>query len=886
MDTEAANDTKPLGCDQNKLSLPDAAPCPFADYRRARDAWMKGDTTTRDIALCYGEETAKQLITSWGENKPSTTEADHQHDQDEAANETNSGEMREQDDTALLSTYHLGIGTALAGRLTAGMEVNPEVLSILREHLHRMRGEGMTTTEQVSTLYYLIEQREVPEYTQEFPDLMQNLGLDVDVNLDARCMPGPTPVMRWMESELWETFLDWYEGTIGFESEALQNMRGSPTLPASELEEWRVWSGMIPRRQPRSRSRTPQRDHRGPGQRPEEGDASSLMHWDNREDSRHREGTRRRRTHVRGERGRERSREGRGGRRVPSTREERVRSRVTQEVRQLVPRHCPESEPWEPSGTGASASTEPPRGGSRREPDMDIIQATGRWFKYFGLRQRGQENHQPANAMTRELQHELQEELRGLSEWNLGMMNRALLRLMGMLFIESARVMIQVQELRLRAQSTELVEVEIEEDDDESLYMQLSAKASTRTWSDLLSQLVQTAGDGNPGRRCLMEGLRRRIAQSLYLESDKGAQLHATLVSAAADLQDENPVSCDTADNDQVNIEKWWEELKKHMTFGEAATCSASSGDIMVRTGSTKETEGHSCRQVQAWEAERQSETVIDLEPDAELVECEEEEERQNQRDLELFLSHEAGVYQNWEDWVLLNTPNRAKRRRLLVSVPQPGVEANSSVGPVEASLPLPAGTMHFEINLKVQHVDEPVAPPTTTASLGTPEGTTDKPLDINSEVYNRAYETWKDGLVSDTAVERIFGADWLFLFQVTHAGVEDSTLAPLDFPPQGPTTHPANTLEATQGIVATTMCNESEGASAGPAGMWTGQLREGGDGCLDLDDSLDREGDYEGQADELPPSMTGAEDTGLGSDVEGLRAETAKGVDVEGKPA
>ena len=74
---------------------------------------------------------------------------------------------------------------------------------MIREHLYRQRGQGMTVREQASTIYQLMESRGCREYLDMVPRLLEEVGLDVDIDLSARCLPGPTPFMVWVETEMW-----------------------------------------------------------------------------------------------------------------------------------------------------------------------------------------------------------------------------------------------------------------------------------------------------------------------------------------------------------------------------------------------------------------------------------------------------------------------------------------------------------------------------------------------------------------------------------------------------------------------------------------------------------------------------------------------------------
>ena len=49
--------------------------------------------------------------------------------------------------------------------------------------------------------------------------------------------------------------------------------------------------------------------------------------------------------------------------------------------------------------------------------------------------------------------------------------------------------------------------------------------------------------------------------------------------------------------------------------------------------------------------------------------------------------------------------------------------------------------------------------------------------LDPTSDLYHRAYQSWRVGELDDKGVVNIFGDEWLFLFQVNKEGLEGETL-------------------------------------------------------------------------------------------------------------
>ena len=234
--------------------------------------------------------------------------------------------------------------------------------------------------------------------------------------------------------------MDEYEGTMGHETAGVQALRGQETLSDEERRAWRRWAGTRPVTRTRGRSRSPRRasDHvaGGPGRRgqegddeEEQGDVASFMHKGGRRDSREPSGDRRRRWRDEGA-GRDRSRERRATTRG-GAREERIRQRVTRETRHLVPAGGCWAE-WGEGGGGrehargsnsvevASASTGQRRTADRTGDEMDVLQATGEWFVILGLRDVGEEQMEPSNAITKERQARARSLLTGLSERDLG----------------------------------------------------------------------------------------------------------------------------------------------------------------------------------------------------------------------------------------------------------------------------------------------------------------------------------------------------------------------------------------------------------------------------------------------------------------------------------
>ena len=404
-----------------------AAGVSMADYYRMRNAWLRGLLTYEEIETTHGNWVKEVLRKRWGSNnsddggaesEPCRLPADPRNvgnDKDPHQTTERRGDRdREETEEETDETVHMSLVTSIqlvaAHHFTAALAMDdmPLIHRIARDQLGRLRREGWTKQQQASALFVLVQDRHCPEYIQRFPWLLADLGLELDVNLAPSCLPAPGPVLTWLEAELWDLFLDWYEATVGAETDGLQRLRERPTMSNAEMEQWRTWatSGTTSTRHTRTRSRSPRREA-GPtvagGDEEQLGDETSLMHRGGRGnswgDSGHESRGRRRSRHRR--RSRSRNRYGSAAA-EPSNREARIRQRITGETRHLVPR-CREN------STNRWAAESPPGGAagshvntSRRavpssvNSEMDLLEATGRWLRLTGLRREGEEGASPA----------------------------------------------------------------------------------------------------------------------------------------------------------------------------------------------------------------------------------------------------------------------------------------------------------------------------------------------------------------------------------------------------------------------------------------------------------------------------------------------------------
>ncbi|CAE7494044.1 ANKRD50, partial [Symbiodinium microadriaticum] len=756
-------------------TLPLPAPGPLGDagislteYWRLLDKVNSGAISMDEVETTYGTRVMMHLQglqaeTTIAEGMLEETDGNHLRRQGvHLGEELNAAEIppnteEEQDDVTNLVTTTMTVitGGSLPWMASSMEEWSDPILSLAKEHLHRQRGEGTTAREQASTIYYMVQARQVPEYLDLLPDLLETLGLEVDIDMNCRVLPGPTPFIQWIEAELWEHFLDYYEAGIGAETTTLGSLRASPTMPQAERDEWRLGDTpqdpaqegnlridvaaqeidemigilTVPVLAPEGVGVKMRRAQLDEQQESEKGSREKLDSWCLQPAERKR---------IR------RQEQGNRPRRV------QLHDRGVREE---------EGESWTLSRQLESGS-----------PYWVFEHLV---TKQWSLRMQSPEKRK------REL-------LKGLSDTDLGVMTRALLRLMGMLYIEAARLLTQVQDDRRRAEMVD-VEVELDEEDDESLYVQtLLSVTAKETWEGLLQALVKKADTDFAATKGLLQGLRRRIGDSLYLHTSRGAQLQAALVAATYGGDHFTQETCATPDNDEELITAWWNKLKQHMELGREETGARGSEDEQpVPVLAALSSPDHPAGAVEAWEHERQLILAEETEQETQENRRAEEERVQEEDDARLFAEHEAAKYKDWENWLVLNTETVPKRRRLLIQAEEPGREGARRLG--GAQLDLPRQLNRFRVTMEVVEQAELPDQGTNTATSwsaghvhegqGAQRARGSTQLDIDGDMYTRAYTAWRHGVIDDQAVTALFGADWLFLFQVNMHGVDGDTL-------------------------------------------------------------------------------------------------------------
>ena len=397
-----------------------------------------------------------------------------------------------------------------------------------------------------------------------------------------------------------------------------------------------------------------------------------------------------------------------------------------------------------------------------------------------------------------------------------------------MLYIEAARLVTQVQDARRR--NTELVEVEVEEDDDESIYMQGMVKMMRpRPWEDLLQQLVAMADGGAEADAGLLAGLRRRIDNSLFLQTPQGRQLQAVLIAAGtggrADL-----VACETEENDGIRLEEWWSKLKSFMNLGGEEESSARGSDEVLAVPAPTAVNflanpAHAPGQVEDWENERlqlQREHEREREQVArELGDREAEVERQAAADLRLFEQYEGERFKDWENWLVLNTPNRPKRRRLVVATGHPDGDAPSSAGS-RAELWVPGRLDAMRVTMHLETVEDL---PTQLEEENKHVG--GRRLEWQDERFQRVYETWKAGDITNQGVISLYGDDWLMLFEVTRDGPGGGDTLLSGDGPGNVSEASAASMTVNVGPMVTQIDDGSHGGHDGGGSGWGDRLRE-----------------------------------------------------------
>ncbi|CAE7857923.1 unnamed protein product, partial [Symbiodinium microadriaticum] len=425
--------------------------------------------------------------------------------------------------------------------------------------------------------------------------------------------------------------------------------------------------------------------------------------------------------------------------------------------------------------------------GHQRRPRLPEtrIQASSEWLRVMGLRRPGQENTEPANAMTRTSQQNARIMLRQQSEQGLVQMYRALMRVMGMLFIEATRILIDEHDERRRG--GEMVDVTLdEEEDDESIYMQAHIHTSLQgTWAAQLQKLVEQVDSEGPRQKGVARALLRRIEQSLFLQSARGAQLQAALVAVVGSKAEEAD-TCDTHENDGDEVERWWSILKKHMDLMRDDTQARGSRDSLTEVpGLGGEVIYPTQVDIETMAADQEEAREEQRMRELQQAERERDEAVQQERDRQLFEAHEAQRFRDWEQWTVLHEPVEHKRRRLVLTghySRPPQVVQGEEVE--RATIPVPMDLRHFHA---VLHFDyEPTGDVELAAQSHGMAGARGLPaepppeqtqshngMEVGGPTFLRTQQAWRAGHITDAGVSEIFGNEWLLFFRLEEADTQ-----------------------------------------------------------------------------------------------------------------
>ena len=233
------------------------------------------------------------------------------------------------------------------------------------------------------------------------------------------------------------------------------------------------------------------------------------------------------------------------------------------------------------------------------------------------------------------------------------------------------------------------------------------------------------------------------------------------------------PESCDTLANDEEQVEEWWTKLRAYMDLGDGSEARGSMEGPPPEPlyAGPEPTQPD----IDTWEAERQ---IIDLESREAEQFAEErarEEAQQAEQYAALYQAHEAMEYRDWEQWVVLNTPVVAKRRRVVLTRHDTPAGFPLRDGPgeaVAADIPNDLRNFHLTMRFDQQEAVPEVKPVTTSSSRGR-VGADDG---FGGELFfRRVHQAWDRGQISDEGVLNVHGHEWLLFFQMARGVTIDS---------------------------------------------------------------------------------------------------------------
>eukprot|EP00439_Symbiodinium_sp_Y106_P035030 s1619_g4.t1 len=215
-----------------EAGLPPPAPHGFGNfglsetvYQRLWDAWRQGGLSVAEIRACHGPQVAQMVVDQWGKlpietymlgTSPAT--------RDQAGNEAGpSGAEEDKDEAALLQGWWwlLPVGMAMPSS-------EDPFFCLARNMAIYLRRQGASMTVLATVLQELAWDRGDREYNLRYEDYLYRLGLPWECDRDRsdEIDPHHRDVLVWLETELWNDYVDWVEEETGFESEHVMDLRG------------------------------------------------------------------------------------------------------------------------------------------------------------------------------------------------------------------------------------------------------------------------------------------------------------------------------------------------------------------------------------------------------------------------------------------------------------------------------------------------------------------------------------------------------------------------------------------------------------------------------------------------------------------------------------
>eukprot|EP00439_Symbiodinium_sp_Y106_P025037 s4104_g3.t1 len=252
----------------NGLELPPPTPHGLANfglsattYSHLWEAWRQGGLSVAEIRACHGPQVAQMVMDQWGSLPleaylPTTTTASRDTMRNEART---TREDDEGDEEALVQQWLQGWQWTLP--VVMAMPNREEPFFTLARNMVRYLGrQGASVTVLATVLQELAWERENREYNLQYEEFLGLLGLPWECDRDRSddIEPHHRDVLVWLETELWNEYIELAEVQTGFESEQLMAMREQECLPEADCQVWRQWATQVsgPAHAARSPTRT------------------------------------------------------------------------------------------------------------------------------------------------------------------------------------------------------------------------------------------------------------------------------------------------------------------------------------------------------------------------------------------------------------------------------------------------------------------------------------------------------------------------------------------------------------------------------------------------------------------------------------------------------